>query len=132
MSCFLVTDEIADILSKIKWIKHIRFSVDRKPQIEGVYKSAEKLAARGIPTSRLFLYCLLTDDLDDNLERIYAMRRLKNVTLYGMPYKDMRKGIMPKRWQNVMAQKYIYSGQWRNIDWDEWKKTHSFYLKEDL
>mgnify|MGYP003288762120 CR=1 FL=1 len=132
MSCFLVTDEIADILSKIKWIKYIRFSVDRKPQIEGVYKAAEKLTARGIPTSKLFLYCLLTDDLDDNLERIYAMRKLKNVTLYGMPYADMRKGVMPQRWQKIMAQKYIYSGQWRTSDWEDWKKTHNFYFKEEL
>ena len=46
--------------------------------------------------------------------------------------KDQRKGIMPKRWQNIMAQKYIYSGQWRKIDWAEWKEDHKFYFKEDL
>ena len=56
-------------------------------------------------------------DLPDDLERIYAMRKLKTATLYGMPYKDQRKGIMPKKWQNVMAQKYIYSRQWRKMDW---------------
>jgi len=30
-----------------------------------------------------------------------------------------------------MAQKYIYSGQWRKIDWAEWKEDHKFYFKED-
>lgn len=117
MSVFLVTPETADILARCKWQKYIRFSVDRKAQIDGMYKAADLLAERGVPHSKLFIYCLLTDDLQDDLERIYAMRKLKTATLYGMPYKDQRKGIMPKKWQNVMAQKYIYSGQWRKIDW---------------
>ena len=132
MSVFLVTPETADILSRCKWQKFIRFSVDQKAQIEGMYRTADLLAERGIPNSKLFIYCLLTEDLEDDLRRIYAMRKLKSATLYGMPYKDQRKGIMPKRWQNIMAQKYIYSGQWRKIDWAEWKEDHKFYFKEDL
>ena len=128
MSVFLVTPETADILSRCKWQKYIRFSVDRKAQIDGMYKAADLLAERGVPHSKLFIYCLLTDDLQDDLERIYAMRKLKTATLYGMPYKDQRKGIMPRKWQNVMAQKYIYSGQWRKMDWEEWCESHKFYL----
>lgn len=131
-SVFLITPETADILARCKWQKYIRFSVDQKAQIEGMYRAADLLAERGIPNSKLFIYCLLTDDLDDDLQRIYAMRKLKSATLYGMPYKDQRKGIMPKRWQNVMAQKYIYSGQWRKIDWKEWVDSHRFYFKEEI
>lgn len=131
MSVFLITTETADILARCKWQKYIRFSVDQKAQIEGMYRAADLLAERGIPNSKLFIYCLLTDDLDDDLQRVYSMRKLKSATLYGMPYKDQRKGIMPKRWQNVMAQKYIYSGQWRKINWAEWKEDHKFYFKED-
>lgn len=93
-------------------------------------KKFPNYALMGVPNSKLFIYCLITDDLEDTLTRVYAMRKLKSVTLYGMPYKDMRKGIMPLRWQNVMAQKYIYSGQWRKIDWDQWKREHEFYFKE--
>ena len=88
------------------------------------------LEEAGIPNSKLFVYVLLTKDKEDNLERIYALRKLKSVTIYGMPYKDMRIGEMPDRWQNVMAQKYIYSGQWRKQDWDDWKKEHDFYFKK--
>ena len=131
MSVFKVNEAVADILARIKWQKYIRFSVDQKAQINGAKKVAHLLKERGIPSSKLFFYCLITEDLEDDLERIYAMRDINNVTLYGMPYKDMRKGIMPKKWQNVMAQKYIYSGQWRKIDWTEWKEQHKFYLKEN-
>lgn len=131
MSVFLITPETADVLARCKWQKYIRFSVDQKSQIDGMYRAAALLSERGVPNSKLFVYCLITDDLQDDLNRIYAMRKLKSVTIYGMPYKDMRKGIMPKEWQNVMAQKYIYSGQWRKIDWEEWVKSHKFYFKEE-
>lgn len=130
MSVFLVTPEVADILSKIKWQRYIRFAVDHKSQVEGIKKAAQLLKERGIPNSKLFLYCLLTEDLEDDLYRIYAMRELESVSLYGMPYKDQRKGIMPKRWQNIMATKYIYSGQWRKIDWPEWVETHKGCFKK--
>lgn len=128
-SVFSITPEIADIFAKLKWIKYIRFSVDRKPQIEGIYKAARLLEERGIPNSKMFIYVLLTKDQEDDLERIYALRKLKSATIYGMPYKDMRIGEMPLHWQNVMAQRYIYSGQWRKIDWDDWVKEHQGYFK---
>jgi hypothetical protein len=86
------------------------------------------LEEEGIPNSRLFVYVLITKDLDDDLERIYALRKLKGVTIYGMPYVDNRIGEVPEKWQKAMAQKYIYSGQCRKIDWDEWCETHKFYL----
>ena len=127
-SVFSITPEIAQIFAKLKWIKYIRFACDRKPQIEGLYKAAKLLEDAGIPNSRLFVYVLITKDLDDDLERIYALRKLKGVTIYGMPYVDNRIGEVPEKWQKAMAQKYIYSGQWRKIDWDEWCETHKFYL----
>lgn len=130
MSVFLVTPEVADILSRIKWQKYIRFSVDHKAQIKEMYRVAELFKERGIPNSKLFIYILITENLDDDLQRIYSMRKLKSVTLYGMPYKDLRKRIMPKQWQTIMAQKYIYSGQWRTTDWNQWKEEHKYYFKE--
>ena len=131
-SVFLVTPDVAEIFANLKWIKHIRFSVDRKAQVDGMRKAHELLMERGIPSSKLFAYVLLTDDLEDDLYRIYAMREFGAITIYGMPYKDQRKGIMPKNWQNVMANKYIYSGQWRKIDWHEWREQHKFYFKGDF
>ena len=127
-SVFSITPEIAKIFAKLKWIKYIRFACDKKPQIEGLYRAAKLLEDAGIPNSRLFVYVLITKDLDDDLERIYALRKLKGVTIYGMPYVDNRIGEVPEKWQKAMAQKYIYSGQWRTIDWDEWCETHKFYL----
>ena len=130
MSVFEVTDEIADILAKVKWIKYIRFAVDNVKQIEPAHKVAQMLLERGIPNSKLFFYCLIKPNIKDNLSRIYGMRDLKGSTLYGMPYVLHKKGVYPSHWQKVMAQKYIYSGQWRKIDWYDWVQSHEYYFNE--
>ena len=51
MSVFLVNDKIAEILSRCKWQKYIRFSVDQKAQIRGLYEAAEHLATEKIDDS---------------------------------------------------------------------------------
>ena len=132
MDLRLVTPEITDILAKIKWIKYIRFSVDQKSQIKHLKKVAEYLSERGVKTSKLFLYCLITKDMKDDVERIYAIRDIcPNATIYAQAEVNPTLGIMPDNWQKMMAQKYVYSGQWRKINWDEWVKTHSYLFGKD-
>ena len=128
MDARLVTPEIASILAKCKWQKHLRFSCDQKSQIPHIKKVVELLQERRVSPSKIFVYCLITKDEQDCVERIDAMRECGNITLYGMPEKNPTLGIMPDKWQMSMANKYIYSGQWRKIGWSEWKETHRFYL----
>ena len=124
MDARLVTEEIAGILSKVKWIKYLRFSCDQKGQIAAVKRAVSLLAERGVTISKVFIYCLITKDLEDDLERVYAMRELGAVTLYGMPEKNPSLGIMPELWQDRMARKWIYGGKWRKVDWDTWWAEH--------
>ena len=130
MDARLVTPQIADILARCKWQKQLRFSCDQVTQIKHIKKVVALLGERGIPASKIFVYCLITKDMDDDVYRIESLRECGNITLYGMPEKNPSLGIMPERWQNVMAQKYIYSGQWRRIDWLDWVKDHKYYFKE--
>ncbi len=48
MDARLVTDEVAEILSRLTWIKFIRFSCDSIPQVEAVQNAAEKLMRYGV------------------------------------------------------------------------------------
>lgn len=131
MDARLVTPEIADILARCKWQRYLRFSCDQKSQIEPIWRVAELLQERGLPPSKLFVYCLITKDEQDCVDRIDAMRRFSGIRLYGMPEKNPALGIMPEPWQNHMANKYLYSGQWRKMNWSEWKETHQHFLKKE-
>lgn len=127
MDARLVTPEIADILARIKWQKRIRFSCDQAYQIPYIENVVALLRDRGVKESAIFVYALITDDMFDDLKRIYALRECGNITVYAQPEKNPTLGIMPKHWQNVMAQKYIYSGQYRKTDWGDWIKQHPEY-----
>lgn len=47
MDARLVTDRIAGILARLKWIRFIRFSCDQIPQIEAIERAAELLEKHG-------------------------------------------------------------------------------------
>lgn len=126
MDARLVTEDIANILAKIKWIKYLRFSCDSASQIESIYRVYKMLTARGVKGSKIFIYCLITKNKEDDLKRIYSLRNCKNITLYGQAEQNPTKGILPERWQKVMAQKYIYSGIWRKQNWDEYINDRGF------
>lgn len=127
MDARLVTPEIADILSRIHWLKHIRFSCDQKSQIEHVKRVASLLTERGVKQSAIFIYTLITNDLEDDLNRIYSLRDCGNIYLYGQAEQNQSLGITPAKWQNVMARNYIFSGQWRKVDWNDFC-DHNEYL----
>ena len=67
---------ILDLLARAKWIQHIRFACDRMSQLEAVTKCVKELGRRGIKPYRIFVYCLI-QDVDESLERINALRKLK-------------------------------------------------------
>jgi tRNA A37 methylthiotransferase MiaB len=54
----LVTDEIAKLLSKIKWIRFLRFSCDTTPAVEPLLRAIEKLNRYGVKNYRIFVYRL--------------------------------------------------------------------------
>ena len=126
MDARLVTPEIADILARIKWINHLRFACDTASQIEPVSKAVQLLKERGVKPSRIFVYCIITKNVDDNLDRIYALRELGPITVYAQAEKNPTQRIMPAHWQNVMAQKYVYKGAFRKEDWEDYLNARPF------
>lgn len=97
----LVTDEIAEILSKIKWIKYIRFAFDSNVQLISLLKAIEKLNKYGISNSKIFVYCLI-QDFKDSLYRINKAKEL-GLTPFAQPYRDFTPNQIIPQWQKDMA-----------------------------
>lgn len=122
MDARLVTDEIAKILSQINWIKYIRFSCDTIPQIEHILKTAELLQERGVKPYRLFIYLLVTSDLENASYRVEQLKKLKGITIYAQAERNERLGIVPNPLQLEFTQRYIYGGKFRTETWEEYTK----------
>ena len=120
MDSRVVTDEIAKILSRIHWIKYIRFSCDTIPQIEHILKTAELLQKHGVKPYRMFIYLLVTSDLENASYRVEQLKKLKGITIYAQAERNERLGIMPNKLQLEFAQRYVYSGKFRKETWKEY------------
>lgn len=126
MDARLMTPEIADILSRLKWIRFIRFSCDQKTQIFHVKRSIEMLEKAGVKPYRIFVYLLVTPDLVDADERVSALKGYHGINLYAQAERNERLGIIPNRAQLEFAQRYVYGGSFRAETWGEYCKRTGF------
>lgn len=127
MDARLVTPDIADILARLQWIRYLRFSCDQDSQIGPVIKACQLLAERGIKPYRVFVYLLVTPDLDSASRRVEALKQLRGISLYAQAERNEGMGITPNKMQLEFAQRYVYGGCYRQETWEEYCERKRFY-----
>lgn len=132
MDARLITDEVADILSRLKWIRFIRFSCDQKSQIEPIRRTIELLGRYGVKPYRIFVYLLVTADIEDAADRVEALKGYKAINLYAQAERNERLGILPNKAQLEFQQRYVYSGKYRKETWHEYCQRHEFNWKTEV
>ena len=120
MDARLVDDRIASILANMNWIRFIRFSCDQKAQIEPVRRAIDLLRNHGVKPYRIFIYLLVTADLQDASKRVEALKGYKGINLYAQAERNERMGILPNAGQLEFQQRYVYGGSYRKETWDEY------------
>lgn len=120
MDARLVTPEIADVLSQITWIRYLRFSCDQESQIEPILYTCKLLAERGVKPYRVFVYLLVTADLENASRRVEALKNMKGINLYAQAERNDALGIHPNKMQLEFAQRYVYGGCYRQETWREY------------
>jgi len=108
----LITPEIAEILSKLKWIKGIiRMSCDTDAMLDVVLTAQKRLEACGVKPYRLFVY-LLVQDIDSAERRAIAMRDA-GMEVFAQPYRDFVNNTEPsiemKRFARWINRKEIFN-----------------------
>lgn len=120
MDARLVNDRVAGILARLDWIRFIRFSCDQKAQIKPVQRAIEFLGNYGIKPYRIFVYLLVTADIQDAADRVEELKRYKGINLYAQAERNERMGILPNAKQLEFQQRYIYGGGYRKETWKEY------------
>ena len=126
MDARLVTEQAADILSQLSWIRYLRFSCDQKSQIGPVKRTIELLGRHGVKPYKIFIYILVTGDIQDAAERVEALKGYPGINLYAQAERNERLGIMPNKMQLEFQQRYVYGGGYRKETWEEYigRKTY--------
>ena len=120
MDARLVTEEIADVLASLQWIKYIRFSCDTVSQVKHIDRVAELLAERGVKPYRLFVYLLVRKDLDEADYRVQQLKKYKGIYLYAQAERNEGLGIRPNKAQLEFTNRYIYGNLYRKETWKEY------------
>jgi hypothetical protein len=110
----------------LKWIRHIRFSCDQTAQIEAIENAAALLLERGIKPYRLFVYLLVTKDIDGAVYRVDRLKRLKGISIYAQAERNPARGIMPDRAQKEFSQRYVYGNYYKKESWREFCRRTNF------
>lgn len=130
MDARLVDDTIADILSRLRWIRFIRFSCDQKNQIEPIIRTIELLGKYGVRPYRIFIYLLVTPDIQDAADRVEALKQYKGINLYAQAERNERLGIMPNAAQLEFQQRYVYGGCYRTETWEGYCRRRGLHFME--
>ena len=97
----LIDDDVANILSKLKWIKFIRMSADTDAMLDVVLKVIDRLKQHGVKPWKVFVY-VLVQDVESAERRAIALREV-GANPFAQPYRDFTNNIEPTQEQRDLA-----------------------------
>ena len=104
----LITDDVAKMLSKLKWIRQIRMSADTDAMLDVVLTAIDRLGKHGVKSYRVFVY-VLVQDVESAERRVIALRKV-GADPFAQPYRDFTTNTEPPleqrrfaRWVNDKA-----------------------------
>lgn len=125
----LVTEDVAKLLAKVKWIKRIRFGCDTPGQIEEVEKAISLINKYGYK-GEYFLYCILMD-FKESFKRVNHWRSRKGIYPHCQPFRDIsnpRKTI--PQWQMDLARWADRKELFRTCEFEDYEPRKGFFCKE--
>ena len=127
----LVTDDIARLLAKVKWIKRIRFGCDTPGQIAECERATSLLDKYGYK-GEYFFYCILLDDFKESFNRVNHWRNKGGRFLpHAQPYRDLNntRQVIPQ-WQKDLAGWADKKRIFRTCEFKNFEPRKGFKCKE--
>ena len=104
----LITDDVAELLSKLKWISFVRMSADTDAMLDVVIDKIKLLESYGLKPYKTFVY-VLTQDIKSAEKRCLALKEIGS-NPFAQPYRDFTTNKEPSkelkhfaRWVNNKA-----------------------------
>lgn len=104
----LITDDVAKILARLKYIQFIRMSADTDAMLDVVLTAIDRLAKYGVKPYKVFVY-VLVQDIASAERRAIALRDI-GANPFAQPYRDFTTNAEPPleqrrfaRWVNHKA-----------------------------
>jgi hypothetical protein len=97
----LITDDVAQMLARLKWINYIRMSADTDAMLDVVLTAIDRLGKCGVKAYRVFVY-VLVQDVESAERRAIALRNI-GANPFAQPYRDFTTNAEPPLEQRQLA-----------------------------
>ena len=124
----LITPEVAELLSRVRWIRFIRTSCDTLANMKSVERAIETLNSVGIKNYRIWVYVLL-QDLSASYEIINWLKGIGCVP-FAQPYRDFTPFQIIPQWQLDMAQWVNKKSNVNSCDFKDYRPRKNFKCDE--
>lgn len=127
----LVTEDIAELLAKVKWLRYIRFGCDTPHQVEDCEKAIEKIRKYGYKKD-FILYCILLDDFDEAFGRINYWREKADwkIAPYCQPFRDPNRLNTPPQWQKDLSRWVNRKEFYKSTEFKDFEPRKGFRCSE--
>lgn len=127
----LVTDKVAKLLAKVRWLNQIRFGCDTPRQIQECERAMKMIDEyRGKPASYL-MYTMIGSDFEEAVSRLSHWKPYKRVRIVAQPFRDVDnpKQVIPK-WQKDLARWAMRREFYATCDFNQFQPRKNFCCRE--
>ena len=110
----LITDDVAQMLARLKWIQFIRMSADTDAMLGVVLDAIKRLQSYGVKAWRVFVY-VLVQDIESAERRVIALREA-GANPFAQPYRDFENNKEPTKEQRRFARWVNHKAIFKTID----------------
>lgn len=123
----LVTDDIAQLLAKVRYISQIRFGCDTPKQIVECEKAMQLIDKYRKKPASYLMYTMIDKDMNEAYTRLSHFRDNKRVRIVAQPFRDFNnpKQIIPQ-WQKDMARWAMRREIYASCDFKDYEPRHGF------
>lgn len=115
----LIDRQVAELLSKVRWLRPIRLACDSQAMKDPVEKAVRLLRAAGATPANYFCY-MLVKDVDEAHDRSEFLRSLK-VDPFAQPYRDFDMNTEPKQEQKDFTRWVNRKAIWKSVKWEDYR-----------
>ena len=126
----LVTEDIAKLLAKVKWIDVIRFGCDTPKQISECEKAMQMIDKYSGKRQRYLMYTMIGNNLKEAYERLSHFKGNNYIRVVAQPYRDYNdpNQIIPQ-WQRDMARWAMRREFYTTCDFKDFSPRKDFKCK---
>lgn len=127
----LVTEEIAMLLAKVRWLDFIRFGCDTPKQITECVRAMYLIDKYRERPANYLMYTMIDKDIDEAYHRLSYFRAFKRVCIVAQPFRDINNPnqVIPQ-WQLDMARWSMRREIYKRCDFKDYEPRKGFLCRE--